>query len=128
MNVLPSLPYLFLIFYGKLLKLLLLLSDETLLPSISAGKREKGEFTVSKHHIMNIPQELMFITSRQFLPYSEGFIKFSIIYSIAHGQQNGTAGSYFLVANGQNNKHKPCWDVKYLQWGRILISDIVLMF
>jgi hypothetical protein len=104
------------------------LSDETLLPSISAGKRGKGEFTVSKHHIMNIPQELMFITSRQFLPCSKGVIKFSIIYNISHGQQNGTPGSYFLVAKGQNNKQKLCWDMKCLQRDRILISHIVLMF
>lgn len=105
------------------------LSDETLLPRISAGKRGKGEFTVCKHHIMNIsPQELMFITSRQFLPYSQGVIKFSIIYNISHGQQNGTLDSYFLVAKGQNSKLKPCWDIKYLQRDRILISDTVLMF
>lgn len=94
------------------------LSDETLLPSISAGKRGKGGFTVYKHNIMNISQELMFITSRQFLPSSEGVIKFSIIYNISHGQQNGTPGSYFFMAKGQNKKPKPCWDRKVFTVGQ----------
>lgn len=70
----------------------------------------------------------MFITSRQFLPYSKGVIKFSIIYNISHGQQNGTPGRYFPVAKGQNNKPKPCWAMKVLEWDGILISDIVSMF
>lgn len=67
---------------------------------------------------MNISLELMFITSRQFLPYSKGVIKFSIIYNISHGQQNGTPGRYFPIAKGQNNKLKPCRAMKVFTVGR----------